>query len=65
MENQADRQSYTGKQWIFIIKTGIEGGSLIRVENLSEKEKKMFCSMDIGQLTEELFRLPVFLNEVV
>lgn len=25
----------------FIIKTGIEGGSLIRVENLSEKEKKM------------------------
>lgn len=49
----------------FIIKTGIEGGSLIRVENLSEKEKKMFCSMDIGQLTEELFRLPVFLNEVV
>ena len=49
----------------FIIKTGIEGGSLIRVENLSEKEKKMFFSMDIGQLTEELFRLPVFLNEVV
>ena len=49
----------------FIIKTGIEGGSLIRVENLSEKENKMFCSMDIGQLTEELFRLPVFLNEVV
>lgn len=49
----------------FIIKTGSEGGSLIRVENLSEKEKKMFCSMDIGQLTEELFRLPVFLNEVV
>ena len=49
----------------FIIKTGIEGGSLIRVENLSEKEKKMFCSMDVGQLTEELFRLPVFLNEVV
>lgn len=49
----------------FIIKTGIEGGSLIRVENLSEKEKKMFCSMDIGQLTQELFRLPVFLNEVV
>ena len=49
----------------FIIKTGIERGSLIRVENLSEKEKKMFCSMDIGQLTEELFRLPVFLNEVV
>lgn len=49
----------------FIIKTGIEGGSLIRVENLSEKEKKMFCSMDIGQLAEELFRLPVFLNEVV
>ena len=49
----------------FIIKTGIEGGSLIRVENLSEKEKKMFCSMDIGQLTEDLFRLPVFLNEVV
>lgn len=49
----------------FIIKTGIEGGNLIRVENLSEKEKKMFCSMDIGQLTEELFRLPVFLNEVV
>lgn len=49
----------------FIIKTGIEGGSLIRVENLSEKEKKIFCSMDIGQLTEELFRLPVFLNEVV
>ena len=49
----------------FIIKTGIEGGSLIRVENLSDKEKKMFCSMDIGQLTEELFRLPVFLNEVV
>lgn len=49
----------------FIIKTGIEGGSLIRVENLSEKEKKMFYSMDIGQLTEELFRLPVFLNEVV
>ena len=49
----------------FIIKTGIEGGSLIRVENLSEKEKKMFCSMDIGQLTEELFPLPVFLNEVV
>ena len=49
----------------FIIKTGIEGGSLIRVENLSENEKKMFCSMDIGQLTEELFRLPVFLNEVV
>ena len=49
----------------FIIKTGIEGGSLMRVENLSEKEKKMFCSMDIGQLTEELFRLPVFLNEVV
>lgn len=49
----------------FIIKTGIEGGSLIRVENLSEKEKKMFCSMDIGQLTEELFCLPVFLNEVV
>lgn len=49
----------------FIIKTGIEGGSLIRVENLSEKEKKMFCSMDIGQLTEELFRLPVFLNELV
>lgn len=49
----------------FIIKTGIEGGSLIRVENLSEKEKKMFCSMDIGQLTEELFRLPVFLNEIV
>lgn len=49
----------------FIIKTGIEGGSQIRVENLSEKEKKMFCSMDIGQLTEELFRLPVFLNEVV
>ena len=49
----------------FIIKTGIEGGSLIRVESLSEKEKKMFCSMDIGQLTEELFRLPVFLNEVV
>ena len=49
----------------FVIKTGIEGGSLIRVENLSEKEKKMFCSMDIGQLTEELFRLPVFLNEVV
>lgn len=49
----------------FIIKTGIEGGSLIRVENLSEKEKKLFCSMDIGQLTEELFRLPVFLNEVV
>lgn len=49
----------------FIIKTGIGGGSLIRVENLSEKEKKMFCSMDIGQLTEELFRLPVFLNEVV
>ena len=49
----------------FIIKTGIEGGSLIRVENLSEKEKKMFCSMDIGQLTEELFRLPIFLNEVV
>ena len=49
----------------FIIKTGIEGGSLIRVENLSEKEKKMFCSMDIGQLTEELFRLSVFLNEVV
>ena len=32
---------------------------------LTEKEKKMFCSMDIGQLTEELFRLPVFLNEVV
>ena len=49
----------------FIIKTGIEGGSLIRVKNMSEKEKKMFCSMDIGQLTEELFRLPVFLNEVV
>ena len=49
----------------FSIKTGIEGGNLIRVENLSEKEKKMFCSMDIGQLTEELFRLPVFLNEVV
>ena len=49
----------------FIIKTGIEGGNLIRVENLSEKEKKMFYSMDIGQLTEELFRLPVFLNEVV
>ena len=49
----------------FIIKKGIEGGNLIRVENLSEKEKKMFCSMDIGQLTEELFRLPVFLNEVV
>ena len=49
----------------FIIKTGIEGGSLIRVENLSEQEKKMFCSMEIGQLTEELFRLPVFLNEVV
>ena len=49
----------------FIIKTGIEGGNLIRVENLSEKEKKMFCSMDIGQLTEEQFRLPVFLNEVV
>lgn len=24
----------------FIIKTGIEGGNLIRVENLSEKEKK-------------------------
>ena len=49
----------------FIIKTGIEGGSLIRVENLSEKEKKMFRSLDIGQLTEELFRLSVFLNEVV
>ena len=49
----------------FIKKTGSEGGNLIRVENLSEKEKKMFCSMDIGQLTEELFRLPVFLNEVV
>ena len=65
MENQADRQSYPGKQWIFNYKTGIEGGSLIRVENRQEKEKKMFCSMDIGQLTEELFRLPVFLNEVV
>ena len=35
------------------------------LSDLSEKEKKMFCSMDIGQLTEELFRLPVFLNEVV
>ena len=27
MENQADRQSYPGKQWIFHYKTGIEGGS--------------------------------------
>ena len=41
MENQADRQSYPGKQWIFHYKTGIEGGSLIRVENLSEKKENV------------------------
>ena len=57
----------------FIIKTGIEGGSLIRVENLSEKDKAAYerlveISRETGNggiYAEELFRLPVFLNEVV
>lgn len=49
----------------FLIKTGAGGGTVAKAENLSEKEEKTFHSLDIGQLTEELFRLPVFLNEVV
>lgn len=49
----------------FLIKTGAGGGTVTKAENLSEKKEKMFRSLDIGQLTEELFRLSVFLNEVV
>lgn len=49
----------------FLIKTGAGGGTVTKAGNLSEKKEKMFRSLDIGQLTEELFRLPVFLNEVV
>lgn len=49
----------------FIIKTGAGGGTVTKAGNLSEKKEKMFRSLDIGQLTEELFRLSVFLNEVV
>lgn len=49
----------------FLIKTGAGGGTVTKAGNLSEKKKKMFRSLDIGQLTEELFRLSVFLNEVV
>ena len=49
----------------FLIKTGAEGGTVTKAGNLSEKKEKMFRSLDIGQLTEELFRLSVFLNEVV
>ena len=49
----------------FLIKTGAGGGTVTKVENLSEKEEKTFHSLDIGRLTEELFRLPVFFNEVV
>lgn len=49
----------------FLIKTGAGGGTVTKTGNLSEKKEKMFRSLDIGQLTEELFRLSVFLNEVV
>lgn len=49
----------------FLIKTGAGGGTVTKAGNLSEKKEKMFRSLDIGQLTEELFRLSVFLNEVV
>lgn len=49
----------------FLIKTGAGGGTVTKVENLLEKEEKTFHSLDIGRLTEELFRLPVFFNEVV
>lgn len=49
----------------FLVKTGAGGGTVTKVENLSEKEEKTFHSLDIGRLTEELFRLPVFFNEVV
>lgn len=48
-----------------LIKTGAGGGTVTKAGNLSEKKEKMFRSLDIGQLTEELFRLSVFLNEVV
>lgn len=49
----------------FLIKMGAGGGTVTKAGNLSEKKEKMFRSLDIGQLTEELFRLSVFLNEVV
>ena len=49
----------------FLIKTGAGGGTVTKAGNLSEKKEKMFRSLDIGQLTEELFRLSGFLNEVV
>ena len=49
----------------FLIKTGAGGGTVTKAGNRSEKKEKMFRSLDIGQLTEELFRLSVFLNEVV
>lgn len=49
----------------FLIKRGAGGGPVTKAGNLSEKKEKMFRSLDIGQLTEELFRLSVFLNEVV
>ena len=49
----------------FLIQTGAGGGTVTKAGNLSEKKEKMFRSLDIGQLTEELFRLSVFLNEVV
>ena len=49
----------------FLITTGAGGGTVTKAGNLSEKKEKMFRSLDIGQLTEELFRLSVFLNEVV
>ena len=49
----------------FLIKTGAGGGTVTKAGNLSEKKEKMFRSLDIGQLTEELFRLSVFLNVVV
>lgn len=49
----------------FLVKTGNQGGTVIKMENLPEKERKTFRSLDIGQLTEELFCLPAFFNEVV
>ncbi len=49
----------------FLVKTGKQGGTVIKMENLPEKERKTFRSLDIGQLTEELFCLPAFFNEVV
>ena len=39
----------------FLIKTGAGGGTVTKAGNLSEKKEKMFRSLDIGQLTEELY----------